>query len=379
MNRAAHARAEAPRLWRGHGQVRQDEGGLAEVAVFQLQGDVDWKDRRRGEAAGGLPGMAAVGEAAGRHARRGAHLQAQARQVLGGLARSPGNRRGAPRRVRRRHPPRAQRRGAHSHRGGLRHRLAHGALGKLAVPGRAHGQDAAARGGGDRRRQRVRGGQEGELAGYARPECVFHAFNQVKRRTTTRPKLQAGVEPHGLAEDPLRVEDAGRATAWLQVCNGRCARWEAFLAERTLDEETGRMGWTHGRLVTARNGLNALIRCGRPFAFLDPGLTAEGPPPSTNNKLEGGVNAQLRDMLRKHRGLSLMRRAKAVFWWCCMHAECPLGAAEILRVMPTDDDIVEPYRQTVYEPQKRDGPTEWGDGLVWAELRHVLPWRIEWE
>ncbi|MBQ9042969.1 MAG: IS256 family transposase, partial [Eggerthellaceae bacterium] len=94
---------------------------------------------------------------------------------------------------------------------------------------------------------------------------------------------------------------------------------------------------------------------------------------------EGGVNAQLRDMLRKHRGLSLMRRAKAVFWWCYMHTECPLGAAGILATMPTDEDIAELYRQTVYEPQKRDGPAEWGDGLVWSELRHALPWRVEWE
>lgn len=209
--------------------------------------------------------------------------------------------------------------------------------------------------------------------------CVFHAFNQVKKQTTTRPKLQAGVELYGLAKELLHANTVELATAWMQAFNDWCARWEAFLAERTLNEETGKMGWTHERLVTARNGLNTLIKRGHLFTFLDPELTADGPLPATNNKLEGGVNAQLRDMLRKHRGLSLMRRAKAVFWWCYMHTECPIGAAEILATMPTDDDIVELYRQTVYEPQKRDGPVEWGDGLVWAELRHALPWRVEWE
>ncbi|MBQ9043912.1 MAG: IS256 family transposase, partial [Eggerthellaceae bacterium] len=128
----------------------------------------------------------------------------------------------------------------------------------------------------------------------------------------------------------LHAKTVESATAWLQAFNDWCGRWEGFLAERTLNEETGKMGWTHERLVTARNGLITLIKRGHLFTFLDPALTADGPLPSTNNKLEGGVNAQLRDMLRKHRGLSLMRRAKAVFWWCYMHTECPLGAAGIL-------------------------------------------------
>lgn len=93
----------------------------------------------------------------------------------------------------------------------------------------------------------------------------------------------------------------------------------------------------------------------------------------------GGVNAPLRDMLRLHRGMSTLRRVKAVFWWCHMHSENPMPPAEILAAMPTDDDIAELYRRTVYEPQKREGPVEWGDGLVWAELRHSSPWRMDWD
>ena len=131
--------------------------------------------------------------------------------------------------------------------------------------------------------------------------------------------------------------------------------------------------------MTARNGLNKLVKDGVLFTFLDPGLTAEGPLPSMNNRLEGGINAQIRNVLRDHRGMSSMRRAKAVFWWCYMHSECPLPAAEILKAMPTDEDIVEVYRQSVYEPQKREGPAEWGDGLVWSELHHSSQWRLDWD
>ena len=209
--------------------------------------------------------------------------------------------------------------------------------------------------------------------------CVFHAFSQVRKQTTSRPRLQAGVELYGLAGELLHVKDRQAAVAWLQAYADWCARWERFLAQRTPNAQTGHWEWTHHRLVTARNSLNALVRRGHLFTFLEPELTADGPLPSTNNKIEGGVNAQLRDMLRRHRGLSLMRRAKAVFWWCYMHTEHPLGAAEILASMPTDDDIVELYRQAARNPQRQEGPAQWGDGLVWAELRHSLPWRIEWE
>lgn len=47
----------------------------------------------------------------------------------------------------------------------------------------------------------------------------------------------------------------------------------------------------------------------------------------------------MRSMLRNHRGTSVTRRIKAVFWWCHMKTECRLPAAQILARMPTDDDV----------------------------------------
>ena len=98
-----------------------------------------------------------------------------------------------------------------------------------------------------------------------------------------------------------------------------CSRWDAFLAERTRDDH-GHLVYTHERLVKARNSLTELVRRGTLFTYVDPDLTGTlGPLPATNNSIEGGVNARLRAMLRDHRGLSLMRRVKAVFWWCYLH------------------------------------------------------------
>lgn len=50
-----------------------------------------------------------------------------------------------------------------------------------------------------------------------------------------------------------------------------------------------------------------------------------------------------------------MRRVKAVFWWCYLHTEEPLGAREILASMPTDEDIDFLYRAYSVQPKRDDG------------------------
>ena len=85
------------------------------------------------------------------------------------------------------------------------------------------------------------------------------------------------------------------------------------------------------------------------------------------------MNSQLRAVLRNHRGLSLVRRVKAVYWWCYMHTECPLPAAEIVRSMPTDADIDLLYE--LYSGGPKDhGEPAWGDRPVWQELHHQTPY-----
>ena len=117
-----------------------------------------------------------------------------------------------------------------------------------------------------------------------------------------------------------------------------------------------------------------LVSAGTLFTYLDPTLAADGPLPRTNNPIEGGVNARLRDMLRNHRGLPLMRRVKAVFWWCYLHTESPKPARDVLASMPTDDDIDFLYRTYSVSPKREDGGPEWGDRVVWEELHHGDPY-----
>ena len=203
--------------------------------------------------------------------------------------------------------------------------------------------------------------------------CTFHVAAQVRRCTTLRPRLEAGIELLGIANKLADVRDADGATAWLLEYNAWCVKWESFLREYTFKE--GRRVYAHERLRKARRILNKLVRDGTLFAFVEMGQEHGGAWPSTNNAVES-VNARLRDMLRHHRGLPLLHRAKAIFWWCYAHTESPLPAAEILRVMPTDDDAGGLFAAVSSESKREDGaPDEHGTGIVWEEFHMPTRYR----
>lgn len=180
--------------------------------------------------------------------------------------------------------------------------------------------------------------------------CLFHVFSQVKRYTTSRPRLQAGREPCALAIELMHLDTLRQADWWVERYLQWCGFWADFLEDVSYVD--GRRVFTHERLRKARSSLSRLVSQGTLFTYLDPGLASEGPLPRTNNAIEGGVNALLRDMLRNHRGMSAMRRVKAVFWWCYLHTESPRPARDILASMPTDDDIDLLYRTYSASPKR---------------------------
>lgn len=206
--------------------------------------------------------------------------------------------------------------------------------------------------------------------------CFFHAFCRARRCTTSRPRLQAGVEPCALAGDLLRLETPRQAELWVERYLRWCGFWADFLEDASVID--GGRAFTHERLRRARSSLSRLVSEGALFTCLDPELTGAGPLPSTNNAAES-LNARLRDMLRNHRGMSLVRRVKAVFWWCHMYSGDARTAAEKLATMPTDEDIDFLYRTYSASPKREDGGPEWGDGAVWEELHHrdPFPWWLD--
>ena len=110
--------------------------------------------------------------------------------------------------------------------------------------------------------------------------CVFHAFRRVGRCTTSRPRLQAGVEPCGLAGDLLHIETLHQAELRVERYLQWCGFWADFLEDTSVVD--GRRVFTHESLRRARSSLSRLVSEGTLFTYLDPELTEAGPLRSTD-------------------------------------------------------------------------------------------------
>lgn len=209
--------------------------------------------------------------------------------------------------------------------------------------------------------------------------CLFHIFCQIKRYTTSRPNTAAGIVLYSLAKDLLHIKNHDEAERWTDRFIGWMNKYSDFLSEITYDEH-GKGRPKHERLIKALNSLVRLIREGTMFTYLDDKLVSElGSIPATNNQVEGGINSRLRAMLREHRGLSIERRIKAVFWWCYMHSPEPLTNSEILDCMPTDKSINDIYLKMTKRDRIQNSVPGWGDSVVWSELHHSSKYPVYWD
>lgn len=208
--------------------------------------------------------------------------------------------------------------------------------------------------------------------------CVFHVFCQVKRYTTSRPNTIAGVELYGLARDLFDVNTRQESEEWTDRFVSWIVRHQKFLSEMTVDEQ-GNSHPTHERLVKAEKSIERVLQEKTLFTYLDEELCEEYRIPATNNRIEGGVNAQLRAMLHTHRGLSVERRIKAVYWWCYLHSPEPLPTSEIIKVMPTDQSIASIYQRMQRSYRVDKTIPNWGDAIVWGDLHKVDKTFNDWD
>ena len=202
--------------------------------------------------------------------------------------------------------------------------------------------------------------------------CLFHVSASIKRKTTRKPKTLAGVELLTLANQLLHIETVSQAYWWTEQFYNWCDFWKDELDRKI--SVNGKKQYQFKQLRAARSELAKLIRDGSLFMYLSPDLNSECSIPRTNNMIEGGVNSQIRAMIRVHRGMSTIRRIKAAFWWCYMHTECPLSTSEILKRMPTDNDIDILNSQYATCKSQSVIPDEWGTGIQWSDFHAETPY-----
>ncbi len=178
--------------------------------------------------------------------------------------------------------------------------------------------------------------------------CLFHLQMNVSRHLTRNPRTDAGRALRALVMRLSEIHDEDAAIAWQLKLE---TWWQTFghlTRERTMFRN-GQWGYTHDRLRKAWQLIRRVSRNNTLFTWITYGN------PRTTSPLEGGINAQIRDLLRRHRGMSEEHRRRAVEWFLALH-ELPLERALSLARM-------RPNPEPVTEPDDSSGPALYDTGL----------------
>lgn len=212
--------------------------------------------------------------------------------------------------------------------------------------------------------------------------CLVHVQRNIRIYLTTKPRTDAGKALWALGRALTRITTADDAVVWLQNLSEWHAIFGHLTTERTYRHQAaggrgvpawvrpGQQWWyTHERLRKAYRLLAKLVERDQLFTYLAPehdGLEIS----STTNRIEGGVNAGLRDLLRRHRGMPEHHQRRAVEWWLHAHAVAAPPTAELIGA-----HLAQPPALPAAPPEEPIGPSGYDTGLSADEgLWHRRGW-----
>lgn len=131
--------------------------------------------------------------------------------------------------------------------------------------------------------------------------CVAHVVRLALAKLTKHPQSDAGQALRSLVCALRFVKTTEDAACW----SASVLRWNilyiTFLAERSMNPTTRRMWYTHRKLRAVRS----LILHALPNLFY---YTTNAEIPNTTNHVEGGINARLKELLGRHRGITTTQK-----------------------------------------------------------------------
>jgi len=171
--------------------------------------------------------------------------------------------------------------------------------------------------------------------------CLVHVQRNIRTYVTMNPRTAAGKAMRKLSLDLTRIRTADEAVAWLKALEAWYQLYGDLINQKTFATAEGaqrpiwakanaQWWWTHDRLRKSWNLLSKLSKQEVLFTYLIPEL-ADLEIASTTNRIEGGTNGQLKDLLRRHRGMPSKHQRRALDWWCYYHSPSPKPAATFIK------------------------------------------------
>jgi len=137
--------------------------------------------------------------------------------------------------------------------------------------------------------------------------CQFHVIKYIRSKLTQNPKSIAAIELKILVLKIAKVKQKEDLRNWLIEYRYWLKNYFDFVKEKTYPFDsltpTGRRKWhyTHQKLHASHSHLKNSI----PYLFR---YLQHSEIPNTTNFVEGGINSQMQEKVRFHRGLKLPKR-----------------------------------------------------------------------
>ena len=196
--------------------------------------------------------------------------------------------------------------------------------------------------------------------------CLFHVWANSRTDLTLRPRTSAGKALLQLTRDLLHITTFAQAGAWLNLLSSWHGQYRDLVNEKTWGEAAVgcRWWWTHDRLRKAYKRLERLAKEQSLFTYLDPQL-AELDIQSTTNRIEGSINAGIRQLLARHKGLSEPHMRTATEWF--------LNTKSIDPANPTG------HLTSCYTPKPANKPDHQPDQLGPAEYDTAIDYNTAYQ
>jgi len=148
--------------------------------------------------------------------------------------------------------------------------------------------------------------------GIPHQRCIAHIVRRSLAWLTRKPKTEAGLELRLLILKLKNVQSKELVLLWKQYFKLWDEKHREFLKEKSLNPLTQKSWFTHRRVRAIRS----LIKHALPSMFwyiTNPNI------PNTTNSVEGGINSQLSELLRRHRGIT--RKQKEALATCFLYSK----------------------------------------------------------
>lgn len=134
--------------------------------------------------------------------------------------------------------------------------------------------------------------------------CHFHVLQRARISLTRNPKTTAGIKLNQIIKKLNKTRTRRQKRRWIRLFNRWSKKHDKYLKERSFGvKPSGKQTWwyRHKRLRSCRS----LIKNALPYLFTYIGHYQI---PRTTNHVEGGINSRLKELIYRHRGLTIQKK-----------------------------------------------------------------------